>query len=74
MTEEKIEDIKLRKVRGSEFCEYSVIENKLEILYENQEKILQAIKLLHKEMNKDEIAIKRDSFDLCDWWAKDFGE
>jgi hypothetical protein len=62
MTEEKIEDIKLRKVRGSEFCEYSVIENKLEILYENQEKILQAIKLLHKEMNKDEIAIKRDSF------------
>jgi transcriptional regulator len=67
MTEEKIEDIKLRKVRGAaNTCVYSVIENQLEILYENQEKILQAIKLLHKEMNKDEIAIKRDSFDLCD--------
>jgi len=50
MTEEKIEDIKLRPVRGSEYCVYSVIENKLEILYENQEKILQAIKLLHKEI------------------------
>jgi len=53
MTEEKIEDIKLRQVCGSsEFCVYSVIENKLEILYENQEKILQAIKLLHKSISK----------------------
>jgi len=50
MTEEKIDDIKLRPVYGSEYCVYSVIENKLEILYENQEKILQAIKLLHKEI------------------------
>jgi hypothetical protein len=66
MTEEKIEDIKLSPVYGSEYCEYSVVENKLAILYQNQEKILQAIKLLHKEMNKDEIAIKRDSFDLFD--------
>jgi hypothetical protein len=50
MTEEKIEDIKLRPVYGSEYCAYSVIENKLEILYENQEKILQAIKLLYSQI------------------------
>jgi hypothetical protein len=46
MTEEKIEDIKLSPVYGSEYCEYSVVENKLAILYQNQEKILQAIKRL----------------------------
>jgi len=40
-----LDEIKLEKVRGSTHCEYSVIENKLEILYRNQEKILLAIKL-----------------------------
>jgi hypothetical protein len=30
---------KLEPVRGSECCAYSVIENKLKILFENQEKI-----------------------------------
>jgi len=50
MTEEKIEDIKLRPVYRSEYCVYSVIENKLEILYENQEKILQVIKLLYSQI------------------------
>ena len=30
---------KLNPVRGSSYCEYSIIENRLEILYENQEKI-----------------------------------
>lgn len=44
-----LEDIKLEKVRGSKNCQYSVIENKLEILYRNQEKILLAIKIANKE-------------------------
>ena len=38
--------IKLKRVDGSTHCKYSVIEQKLVILYENQKKILQAIKLL----------------------------
>ena len=41
-----MDEIKLEPVHGSSYCQYSVIENKLEILYENQEKLLQAIKLL----------------------------
>lgn len=41
-----IDEIKLDPVYGSTYCQYSVIENKLEILYKNQEKLLQAIKLL----------------------------
>jgi hypothetical protein len=41
-----IDEIKLEPVYGSTYCQYSVIENKLEILYKNQEKLLQAIKLL----------------------------
>lgn len=41
-----INEIKLEPVHGSQYCEYSVIEKKLEILYKNQEKILQAIKFL----------------------------
>jgi len=49
ITKEKIDDIKLSPVYGSEYCLYSVVENKLAILYQNQEKILQAIKLLHNE-------------------------
>jgi hypothetical protein len=40
-----IDEIKLEPVYGS-YCQYSVIENKLVILYKNQEKLLQAIKLL----------------------------
>jgi len=43
---EKIKDIELQPVYGSSMCKYSIVENKLKILYENQEKILKAIKLL----------------------------
>ena len=43
---ETLEDIKLKEVFGSEYCQFSVIENKLAILYRNQEQILKAIKLL----------------------------
>jgi hypothetical protein len=45
--EESIEDIKLEEVCGSKYCQFSVIENKLEIIYRNQEKLLTAIKLLN---------------------------
>jgi len=41
-----MEEIKLEPVYGSTYCQYSVIEQKLAILYQNQEKLLQAIKLL----------------------------
>ena len=44
---ETLEDIKLEEVRGSNYCEFSVIENKLAIIYRNQEKLLTAIKLLN---------------------------
>ena len=48
---QEIEEITLKPVHGSTYCQFSVIENKLVILYENQEKILQAIKLLNREKN-----------------------
>ena len=41
-----LNEIQLEPVYGSTYCQYSVIEKKLAILYQNQEKILQAIKLL----------------------------
>ena len=44
--DEKIEDIELEEVRGSSHCQFSVVENKLAIIYRNQLKILQAIKML----------------------------
>ncbi len=44
----ELDKIKLEPVYGSTYCQYSVIEKKLAILYQNQEKILQAIKLLYK--------------------------
>jgi len=47
--ENTMEEIKLEPVYGSKHCQYSVVENKLEILYKNQEKLLQAIKLFKKE-------------------------
>ena len=47
----EIEEIKLTPVLGSSMCAYSVLENKLKTLYENQEKILLAIKLLNKQNN-----------------------
>jgi len=43
VTEEVAEEIQLEPIYGSTYCKYSVIENKLEILYKNQEKLLQAI-------------------------------
>jgi len=51
--DEDIDDIKLEEVLGSNSCLYSVIENKLAILYRNQEKILSAIKMLNKNNGKD---------------------
>ena len=47
-----MEEIKLTPVLGSSMCAYSVIENKLKTLYENQEKILLAIKLLSRQDNE----------------------
>ena len=49
---EPIQEIKLTPVLGSSYCQFSVIENKLKIMYENQEKILLAIKLLSKQNEK----------------------
>ena len=50
----EIEEIKLTPVLGSSMCAYSVLENKLKTLYENQEKILLAIKLLNKQNNEQQ--------------------
>lgn len=47
--QERLEDIQLDKVLGSRMCQYTVIENKLAILYKNQEQILKAIKLLSNQ-------------------------
>ena len=47
--QETLEDIKLEEVFGSDYCEFSVVENKLAILYRNQEQLLKAIKLLSNE-------------------------
>ncbi len=44
----KIEEIKLEPVYGSTYCQFSVIENDLHIIYKNQEKLLEAIKGLYK--------------------------
>jgi hypothetical protein len=41
-----LNEIKLDPVRASTYCQYSAIERELEKLYKNQEKLLQAIKLL----------------------------
>jgi hypothetical protein len=43
--QETLKDIKLEEVLESSHCQFSVIENKLAILYRNQEKLLKAIKL-----------------------------
>jgi hypothetical protein len=47
--EETLENIELEPLYGSSYCQFSVIENQLAILYRNQEKILTAIKLLNNE-------------------------
>jgi hypothetical protein len=47
--QETLEEITLEEVVGSKYCKYSVIENKLAIIYKNQEKILTAIKLIKNE-------------------------
>lgn len=44
----KLNAIELTIVFGSTNCEYSVLERKMRQLYENQEKILEAIKLVGK--------------------------
>jgi hypothetical protein len=43
---DSLNEIKLDPVRASTYCQYSAIERELEKLYKNQEKLLQAIKLL----------------------------
>ena len=47
--QETLEDITLEEVFGSAYCHFSVVENKLAILYRNQEQLLKAIKLLSNE-------------------------
>ena len=42
----KLNAIELTQVFGSKNCQYSILENKMQQLYENQEKILEAIKLV----------------------------
>ena len=49
---ETLEDITLEEVFGSAYCQFSVVENKLAILYRNQEQLLKAIKLLSKKTNE----------------------
>jgi hypothetical protein len=46
MPKQEINNIKLKPIYGNEYCQHSI----LEILYQNQEKILQAIKLLYTEI------------------------
>ena len=38
----------LKPVYSSEYCQYSVIEYKLKTLYENQEKLLEALRLIYE--------------------------
>lgn len=49
-TKKTLDDIQLKPVKGSKMCKYTVIENKLAILYENQDKLLQAIKILSDQI------------------------
>lgn len=44
----QIEEMTLNEVFGSTMCEYSVLENKIKTLANNQKIILNAIKLLSK--------------------------
>ena len=46
----EIKEIKLDEVNGSTYCQFSVVENKMRTLYKNQEKILQAIKLIAERL------------------------
>jgi len=46
--EKALENIGLEEVLGSRHCQFSVVENKLAILYRNQEKILKSIKMINK--------------------------
>jgi hypothetical protein len=46
--EKALENIGLEEVSGSRHCQFSVVENKLAILYRNQEKILKSIKMINK--------------------------
>jgi hypothetical protein len=50
--QETLEDITLEEVFGSAYCQFSVVENKLAILYRNQEQLLKAIKFLSKKTNE----------------------
>ena len=47
-----IEEIELEPITGSSYCQYSVIENKLAIIYRNQERILLVLKILSKKLGK----------------------
>lgn len=73
MRKERLEDIKLEKVLGSYMCQYSVIENKLQILYKNQEQILKAIKLLNnqnEETPEEELSPEEALIKWCEETSK----
>lgn len=40
----------LEPVHGSDWCQYSVIENKLETLYKNQEKIYELLQAINEKV------------------------
>ena len=46
------ECLPLEPVHGSEYCQFSVVENKLEILYRNQEKIYALLQIIGKHTLK----------------------
>jgi hypothetical protein len=71
--QERLEDIQLDKVLGSRMCQYTVIENKLAILYKNQEQILKAIKLLsnqNEETPKEELSPEDLMIKWCEETSK----
>ena len=49
LKEPAMDEIALEPVYGSTMCQYSWLENKLATLYQNQEKLLQAILKITKE-------------------------
>lgn len=55
----EIDEIKLDPVHGSTYCQFSIIENDLEKLYKNQEKLLQAIRLIYHKKDKRTITKKK---------------
>lgn len=44
---------KLEPLYGSTYCQYSVIENQLAVLYRNQEKIMKVLREIHKRVGSE---------------------